>query len=162
MSYVESGDARRVLLPFADGIGFAPRGDRAPDGRPTGHRGRAPADPPPILFECGPCAAERHLRASLHSSLRAVQPISRPHEVGPTRPNAVGRYSSNSSSTGVTVPGDLSRDSIRAELPSAAQKVTSLNSARCQALWVRSPFSSCCPRSVDVRGRWPLGALSTS
>jgi hypothetical protein len=50
MSYVESGDARRVLLPFADGIGFAPRGDRAPDGRPTA-TAAAPADPPPILFE---------------------------------------------------------------------------------------------------------------
>lgn len=162
MSYVESGDARRVLLPFADGIGFAPRGDRAPDGRPTA-TAAAPADRRRFFSNrMWTCAAERHLRASLHSSLRAVQPISRPHEVGPTRPNAVGRYSSNSSSTGVTVPGDLSRDSIRAELPSAAQKVTSLNSARCQALWVRSPFSSCCPRSVDVRGRWPLGALSTS
>ena len=140
----------------------------------TAHRTAAPRPPRPrpptrrrffsITFRMWlwTCAAERHLRASLHSSLRAVQPISRPHEVGATRPNAVGRYSSNSSSTGVTVPGDLSRDSIRAELPSAAQKVTSLNSARCQALWVRSPFSSCCPRSVDVRGRWPLGALSTS
>jgi hypothetical protein len=50
MSYVESGDARRVLLPFADGIGFAPRGDRAPDGRPTA-TAAAPADPPPILFD---------------------------------------------------------------------------------------------------------------
>jgi len=55
MSYVESGDARRVLLPFADGIGFAPRGDRAPDGRPTATAADRPTPrhaprPSPVFF----------------------------------------------------------------------------------------------------------------
>ena len=65
MSYVESGDARRVLLPFADGIGFVPRGDRAPDGRPTATAADRPTPrPPPILFEsnvdvCGRASPSR-------------------------------------------------------------------------------------------------------